>query len=205
MSDYISQTITVSSCQSDISNQCRIKTPWGGGGGDWNSRLKDGRPCLCVQRTAHVHRIRPRRTCGAAAAASCTTTLTCVHALCAPRGQSASAPRPVTNSQHMHSQLQQAGPGVSMERKRKHGTSGLHSIQPTHLDRKRHSPTLNNRAHPRSPRNAFGILGSTLGQEPFTYERWMTDNEHGNSPAHDTAKALQMKGMFMNAKTLEGV
>ena len=27
MSDYISQTITVSSCQSDISNQCRIKTP----------------------------------------------------------------------------------------------------------------------------------------------------------------------------------
>ena len=48
MSDYISQTITVSSCQSDISNQCRIKTPcitgmaeksnpplagWRGGGG----------------------------------------------------------------------------------------------------------------------------------------------------------------------------
>ena len=37
MSDYISQTITVSSCQSDISNQCRIKTPCkgakGGGGG----------------------------------------------------------------------------------------------------------------------------------------------------------------------------
>ena len=37
MSDYISQTITVSSCQSDISNQCRIKTPCitglhGGGG-----------------------------------------------------------------------------------------------------------------------------------------------------------------------------
>ena len=27
MSDYISQTITVSSCQSDIGNQCRIKTP----------------------------------------------------------------------------------------------------------------------------------------------------------------------------------
>ena len=27
MSDYISQTITVSSCLSDISNQCRIKTP----------------------------------------------------------------------------------------------------------------------------------------------------------------------------------
>ena len=27
MSDYISQTITVSSCQSDISNQCQIKTP----------------------------------------------------------------------------------------------------------------------------------------------------------------------------------
>ena len=27
MSDYISQTITVSSCQSDISNRCRIKTP----------------------------------------------------------------------------------------------------------------------------------------------------------------------------------
>ena len=27
MSDYSSQTITVSSCQSDISNQCRIKTP----------------------------------------------------------------------------------------------------------------------------------------------------------------------------------
>ena len=27
MSDYISQTITVSSCQSDISNQRRIKTP----------------------------------------------------------------------------------------------------------------------------------------------------------------------------------
>ena len=38
----VSQTITVSSCQSDISNQCRIKKPcitgmavksWGGGGG----------------------------------------------------------------------------------------------------------------------------------------------------------------------------
>ena len=27
MSDYISQTITVGSCQSDISNQCWIKTP----------------------------------------------------------------------------------------------------------------------------------------------------------------------------------
>ena len=27
MSDYIRQTVTVSSCQSDISNQCRIKTP----------------------------------------------------------------------------------------------------------------------------------------------------------------------------------
>ena len=27
MSAYISQTITVSSCQSDISNRCRIKTP----------------------------------------------------------------------------------------------------------------------------------------------------------------------------------
>ena len=38
MSDYISKTITVSSCHSDISNQCRIKTPCitgvrGGGGG----------------------------------------------------------------------------------------------------------------------------------------------------------------------------
>ena len=31
MSDYISQTITVSSCQSDVSNQCRITH--GGGGG----------------------------------------------------------------------------------------------------------------------------------------------------------------------------
>ena len=41
MSDYISQTITVSSCQSDISNQCRIKTPWnGGGGGGWTGRSK---------------------------------------------------------------------------------------------------------------------------------------------------------------------
>ena len=27
MPDYNSQTITVGSCQSDISNQCRIKTP----------------------------------------------------------------------------------------------------------------------------------------------------------------------------------
>ena len=27
MTDYISQTITVSSCQSDISNLCRMKTP----------------------------------------------------------------------------------------------------------------------------------------------------------------------------------
>ena len=44
MSDYISQTVTVSSCQSDISNQCRIKTPCitgmaaGGGGGGWGGR-----------------------------------------------------------------------------------------------------------------------------------------------------------------------
>ena len=36
MSDYISQTSTVSSCQSDISNQCRIRylsQAMGGGGG----------------------------------------------------------------------------------------------------------------------------------------------------------------------------
>ena len=33
MSDYISQTITVSSCQSDISNQCRTKINGGGGRG----------------------------------------------------------------------------------------------------------------------------------------------------------------------------
>ena len=40
MSDYIGQTITVSSCQSDISNQCRIKTPctFGGGGGGGSVR-----------------------------------------------------------------------------------------------------------------------------------------------------------------------
>ena len=52
MSDYISQTITVSSCQSDISNQCRIKTPsitgmaeeLGGGEGGGAARTPPARP-----------------------------------------------------------------------------------------------------------------------------------------------------------------
>ena len=45
MSDYISQTITVSSCQSDISNQCRGHM--GGGGGDWGYlELGPGTPAM---------------------------------------------------------------------------------------------------------------------------------------------------------------
>ena len=64
MSDYISQTITVSSCQSDISNQCRIKTPCItgmaeksnpplgglGGGGAWPA--PDPQPPRLTRRTA---------------------------------------------------------------------------------------------------------------------------------------------------------
>ena len=51
MSHYISQTITVGSCQSDISNQCGIKTPSitgmaqtreGGGGGGTRPRGEGG-------------------------------------------------------------------------------------------------------------------------------------------------------------------
>ena len=42
MSDYIRQTITVSSCQSDISNQCRIKGQLGGGGGGVSWRVWGG-------------------------------------------------------------------------------------------------------------------------------------------------------------------
>ena len=59
MSNYISQTITVSSCQSDTSNQCRIKTPCitgmaeksvsvRGGGGGLFGESRYGRPVrLC--------------------------------------------------------------------------------------------------------------------------------------------------------------
>ena len=55
MSDYISQTITVSSCQSDISNQCRIKTAAAGGGGWHKASVSDCLPLAAPTGLSPLH------------------------------------------------------------------------------------------------------------------------------------------------------